>query len=117
MSRRRTPWRASLGLALSLGGLGLHAPARAETSDTLAAVALLGWNLASPELAAVPALSPLLWNGLIDNFAPFLSPYSEAMRKLALTSAPTLKPLMTWYSAHCSTLNFLPFVVGPWVPS
>jgi len=42
MSHRRTPWVASLGLALSLGGLGLHTPARAETSDTLAAVALLG---------------------------------------------------------------------------
>jgi hypothetical protein len=83
---------STLGLALGLSGLGLHAPVRAETSDTLAAVALLGWNLASPELAAVPAVSPFVWNGLIDSFAPFLSPYSEAMRKLALTSAPTLKP-------------------------
>ena len=93
MSHRRCPWQASLGLALSLGGLGLHAPARAETSDTLAAVALLGWNLASPELASVPAVSPFLWNGLINNFAPFLAPYSEAMRKLALTAAPSLKPV------------------------
>lgn len=92
MSHRRTPWKASLGLALSLAGLGLHAPARAETSDTLAAVALLGWNLASPELAAVAAASPAVWNGLIDNFAPFLTPYEGAMRTLALKAAPTLKP-------------------------
>lgn len=82
-----------MGLALSLGGLGLHTPARAETSDTLVAVSLLAWNLASPELAAVPAASPVLWKGLIDNFAPFLTPYSEPMRKLALTAAPTLKPV------------------------
>ena len=93
MSQHRTPWMASLGLALSLGGLGLHTPARAETSDTLVAVSLLAWNLASPELAAVPAASPVLWKGLIDNFAPFLTPYSEPMRKLALTAAPTLKPV------------------------
>lgn len=93
MSHRRAPWVASMSLALSLSGLSLHAPARAETSDTLAAVSLLGWNLASPELAAVPATSPLLWNGLVDNFAPFLSPYSAAMRTLALKPAPTLKPV------------------------
>lgn len=93
MSRCRTPWLATASLAFGLTGLGAHAPAQAETSDTLAAVALLGWNLASPELAAVPAVSPALWNGLIDNFAPFLSPYSEAMRTLALTAAPRLKPV------------------------
>lgn len=89
---RSTGPSLALTLALGLGALSCTPAARAETAATQAAIGLLGWNLVSPELAAVAAASPLVWNGLINSFTPFLTPYASAMRTLALTPAPTLHP-------------------------
>ena len=69
MSRRRTPLMATLSLAIGLSGLGLHVPARAETSDTLVAVSLLAgarfarwyWLLMNAGILAGFAFCVWLW--------------------------------------------------------
>ncbi|MCH2242024.1 MAG: SGNH/GDSL hydrolase family protein [Aquabacterium sp.] len=67
--------------------------ADAALGDQITGAAVMAaWSLMSPELCSVAALDRNVWQGLIDTATPFLTPYAQAMRKLALTKAPRLYP-------------------------
>ena len=80
-------------VALVVSSLAPSLPARADDpSDFMLVFYFFAWTLANPPGAAVLALDANLWQFLIDSSVPFMSPYAPALRTLALTKAPTLKP-------------------------
>lgn len=74
---------------------GLFAPAaQAQTSSILlTATGQVSGIVVSPPTMYTIATTPLIWNGLMQSIAPYLMPYSETLRQLALNKAPRLKPM------------------------
>lgn len=72
---------------------GPQAATAGELGDKITGAAVMtAWSLLSPELCSIAALDRDVWQALIDTGTPFLSPYAQAMRKLALSPAPRLYP-------------------------
>ena len=84
-------------VALSLGALSALPSAHALTADPLAfGLFTAGDVLIQPELVYTVAIAgPKTWKALIDLGAPYMSPYAETTRQLAINKAPTLKPVAT----------------------
>jgi phospholipase/lecithinase/hemolysin len=81
-------------LALSGTSLITALPAQAQTTSPVVITAgQLAGVVLTPKLMAALATSPKTWQSLIDLALPFMTPYAEEMRQLALKQAPTLKPV------------------------
>ena len=108
--------RALAPLVLATVALTAVAPAQALTADPLGfAIFTAGDVLITPELVyTVAAAGPKTWKSLIDLGAPFMSPYAETTRQLALNKAPTLKPVstparppaLTYPTSYSQTISF-----------
>lgn len=103
-------------IALGVAVLGATAPAQALTADPLAfTIFTAGDVLITPELVfTVAAAGPKTWKTLIELGVPFMVPYAETTRQLALNKAPTLKPVstpanppaVTYPTAYSQTISF-----------
>ncbi|TAK77048.1 MAG: hypothetical protein EPO12_15415 [Aquabacterium sp.] len=91
--------------ALAVAAALPAAPARAAEENPLGGLYLFIWTLASPEGASILALDADVWQFLIDTMVPFMTPYGPGLRKMALTKAPTLKPVAQAPSAAPRTIS------------
>ena len=92
-----TPSRLLAPLALAVSALSAASAAHALTTDPLAyTIFTAGDVLITPELVYTVAIAgSKTWKTLIDLGAPYMSPYAEVTRQLAINKAPTLKPVAT----------------------
>lgn len=81
-------------LALACAPLLAVTPALSQTASVLlSATGQVSGVVVSPPTMYGIATSPLIWNGLMKSIAPYLMPYSETLRQLALNKAPRLTPV------------------------
>lgn len=66
-----------------------------NSAKAIAGIAMLGYTIATPEIAYPFALNPPLWHYLFNTFVPFLNEAAEPLRLIALQKAPTLNPTAT----------------------
>lgn len=59
----------------------------------LAATGQVSGVVLTPALMATIGASPTLWNSLINVATPYMAPYSEELRQLAIKKAPRLRPV------------------------
>jgi len=80
-------------LCFSFTAVSTHAAT--PTSQMLSTFGMLFYGIAGPELAYPFDLNKDVWDFLVDNVMPALSPVEEQLRIIALSKTPTLKPATT----------------------
>jgi phospholipase/lecithinase/hemolysin len=80
-------------LCFSFTAVSTHAAT--PTSQMISTFGMLFYGIAGPELAYPFALNKDVWDFLVDNVMPALSPVEEQLRIVALSKTPTLKPATT----------------------
>lgn len=87
-------WRQRLGLSIASGLLCASAQAQVTLPTTfLATTGQISGVVISPVTMYSIAVSPALWNGLVKTVVPYMAPYSEDLRMLALKKTPRLRPV------------------------
>jgi hypothetical protein len=83
-----------LGLLMATALLATSAQAQLELpTPFLATTGQLSGVVVSPVTMYTIAVTPSLWNGLFNLVVPYMAPYSDDLRKLALKKTPRLRPL------------------------
>lgn len=88
----KTCKRLSLSIAATLLASTAHAQLELPT-PLLAALGQGSGVVISPATMYAVAAPPSLWNGLINTAVPYMAPYSEDLRQLALKKTPRLRPV------------------------
>lgn len=92
--KQHTNLRRRLGLSVAAALLSTSAHAQLELpTQFLATTGQLSGVVISPVTMYTIAVTPSLWNGLVNMVVPYMAPYSEDLRQLALKKTPRLRPV------------------------
>lgn len=91
---RNTSLHKRLSLSIAAALLCGSAQAQLELPTAfLAGTGQLSGVVVSPVTMYTIAVTPSLWNGLVNMVVPYMAPYSEDLRQLALKKTPRLRPV------------------------
>lgn len=83
-----------LGLLIATALLTTSAQAQLELpTPFLATTGQLSGVVVSPVTMYTIAVTPSLWNGLVNLVVPYMAPYSDDLRMLALKKTPRMRPV------------------------
>ncbi len=88
----KRPRRLGLLMATALLATSAHAQLELPT-PFLATTGQLSGVVVSPVTMYTIAVTPSLWNGLVKLVVPYMTPYSNDLRMLALKKTPRLRPV------------------------